>query len=147
MDEDDLVRELFWFTCAAATAVGLVGGLLTSVAGRWADEGRLIRLRQLGPLVWGEALLSDGLQRFRGYAWGGRTVLYRRDYGQEHLMSLGFSAEQAQVVAGRVTGHFELRRVDSGLAGTFVGRRFRLENDRLRDQAAAAPVPRAWQRA
>ena len=144
MEDDELVRNLFWGLLVLSALVGLVGGFLTPIAGSWRDDSRPIRLRQFGPLVWGESTWEEGWQRFWGYAWGGRVLLYRRDYGAAHLVALGFTPEQVPLVMGQVTGHFRLRRQEGALAGHFVGRHFRIEAERLADPSTAPPSPRRW---
>jgi hypothetical protein len=144
-DVDELVRtSLIGLAVFGTLALG-IGGFLTRVGGHWLDGGKLVALRQLGPLVWGEARLSGGKQAYLGLAFGGRVYLRRRDFGEEHLKGLGFTGQQTAWMEGHMTGSLHMRCLPDGMQGSFYGRRFSFNDQGISQVGKVEPVLRAWQ--
>ena len=124
--DDDQLRLLVLSCFAACAALLVVGGACTPLAGLWQDGGRKLRLSRRAFWAFGEAQVDGGHQRFSGLACFGLVLLWRRDYGERHLMGLGFTLPQVPALQGRVTGIFRLRLRAGGarLDGVFYGRQF-----------------------
>lgn len=132
MDDASALLLALAVAALALVAVGL-GGQFTPLAGSWRDGSRLVRLRQLACVVRGDAKVEGGRQRFAGLCCFGRALLWRRDYGEDHLLSLGFPQPQLAKLQGRVTGVFVLRldAAQARLHGNFYGRHFASSNGAL----------------
>lgn len=148
MDDDSLPLVLLLLLCLAAALLGL-GGRATPLQGLWQDGTRRVRLRRRACLVGGEAEVDGGRQRFAGLAVFGRVLLWRRDYGEGHLLALGFPAHEVPRLQGRVTGIFWLRLEAGGdaLGGAFYGRHFTFDTQGGAIGRFVAGVPRRLTRA
>ena len=143
---DDLLRWLLLGGGVLIILAYAVGSLFTRVAGAWLDNGRLVRLHQFGPLVWGESLWPGGRQVFRGRVTWGRLRLRRVDFGAAHLEALGFNDEQVPLLEGQITAHLKMQLQKDKLLGSFHGRKFSFETNRIKSVAIVAPVQRTWVR-
>ncbi|RYF04982.1 MAG: hypothetical protein EOO40_10695 [Deltaproteobacteria bacterium] len=147
MDEQDaILRALILSAAACGAAALLIGGWVSRVAGSYQDGDRRITLAQLGPLVWGQAMVPQGMQAYRGIVLFGRLWLSRREAGEGHLRGLGFTPQQVPWLRGQVTGSLALRRVADTLEGSFFGRKFSFDEEGIRRIEKLAPTPRVWQR-
>ncbi len=145
--EDDIWRMAVLALFGLVAVAWFLGGIFTPVAGRWRDDdGAEITLTQFGPRLRGRAELKGGFQIFRGWALWGHIRLQRADWGIVHLTALGFSAEQAGHIEGRVTGNLEFKRHGGELTGLFFGRKFSFEDERVRSLPKAQSTPRVWKR-
>lgn len=144
--DDALFREMLIWCLGLGASAFVLGGLLTRVSGVFEEEGRRITLRQLGPWVWGHCAFEGGKQNYTGFAVFGRVRLARRDFGLAHLITLGFSQDNAETIEGQSTGLFRFRLVASGLSGVFRGYRFRQEGAQMRMHGLGPAQARSWRR-
>ncbi|MEC9466150.1 MAG: hypothetical protein VX834_10215 [Myxococcota bacterium] len=140
------LATVIWVVGGLVLAGWVVGGFLVPVAGQWRDRDRIVQLGQLGPWVWGTCQVPGGLQRYRGKVFLGHLTLTRRDFGQGHLLGLGFNDVQAQAVEGQVMVRLTLRMKPSGLHGHLWGTRFQF-NPRTQQVLSMQSTPaeeRVW---
>lgn len=133
---------------ASAFCLGIIGGLMTPVAGAWRDGDRVIYLQQIGPRVNGRAERAGGYETYSGWALFGRLWIARRDYGRQLLMTIGFPEETVEQIRGRVSARLSLRLVGDELAGYFRGTRFTFEGvpQRVVAERPEKPTLRKWKR-
>jgi len=139
---------MIWLVLGLVAAVWFVGGYLFSAGGRWRDRDRIVELSQFGPWVWGRCIVPGGVQRYWGKIWFGDLILTRRDFGKEHLQTLGFSEMQAQAVEGEVMVRLKFKSEKGVLRGHLWGTRFQF-NPRTQEVIsvkATAPEEREWVR-
>lgn len=145
--DDDNIKNLFLCSTVLLAAALFVGGYVYRVAGVWSDGARRITLHQFGPVVWGESRFDAGRQLFSGRMVFGYLKLSRRDFGDDHLRSLGFNKEHLAAMQGATTGFFTMRLTAEGrLDGHFVGRTFTTRQSKMVPTTWAEPSPRSWQR-
>lgn len=146
--DDDQLRLLVLACFAAWTALLAVGGVCTPLPGLWQDGDRKLRLARRAFWASGEAQVDGGHQRFAGLACFGLVLLWRRDYGERHLMGLGFTLPQVPSLQGRVTGIFRLRLQAGGtrLAGAFYGRQFSFVGEKPTAGRFVSAAPRRLER-
>lgn len=145
--DDESIKNLFLCSVVLLGAALFVGGYVYRVAGTWSDGARRITLHQLGPVVWGESHFDAGRQLFSGRMVFGYLKLGRRDFGDDHLRSLGFTKEHLDAMQGATTGFFKMRLGAEGrLDGHFVGRTFTTRQNKMVPTTWAEPSPRSWQR-
>lgn len=144
MEEDDLVRMVVILLFASGVVGWIVTGFITTVAGVWSAGERNVVLTQVGPWVWGDSTWNDGRQIYRGVIYFGFLRLKRYDFGPTHLTSMGFSVEQAHAMEGVNTGHFLMRRKGNVLKGSFHGRKFTFEGNKVEGVTHVLPQPREW---
>jgi hypothetical protein len=145
-DGDDSLKLAILVVCGLAALAWLLGGFLTRAQGTYRDGDKEVVLQQLGPWVWGASTFAGGKQLYRGSIFFGRIRLQRRDEGRDHLLALGFTAEQAPWLAGQVTAHLTLRQGDNRLQGRFVGRKFSFDEEGIREVTHVPAAQRTWER-
>ena len=148
MSQFDLA-SVIWIVGGLAGVAWMVGGFLSPVAGQWRDRDRQVELKQFGPWVWGSCKIAGGSQRYLGKIWLGNLLLTRRDYGQQHLLQLGFNKIQAKSVEGQVMVRLRLKREGDVLRGHLWGTRFKFspQSQRVISVNATAAEGREWIRA
>lgn len=145
--DDETIRNIFLGALCLLSIGFCAGGFLYRVQGAWSDGARRIILAQFGPFVWGESHFETGFQRFSGRMAFGHLKLNRRDYGDAHLQSLGFTRAHLSAMQGAQTGFFKLRLTPEGaLEGLFFGRTFSARQNKMVPTSLAEAAPRIWQR-
>lgn len=145
--DDSLLQAIIWSFLGLSAIVAIVGGQWPRVGGTFTEGDHIVLLHHVGPVVWGVSTLVDGEERYLGLVFAGRLHLRRRDYGARHLLGRGFPQDQVAGLEGACTGFFSLRLQPEGhLHGSFFGRRFQAQDDRMVAVEMLAPVQRRWQR-
>lgn len=148
MDIDLVLRIVGLVGLGLGTSVFLLGGFVTSVAGVWLDDDRIITLTQFGPWVRGTADRDGGHEVYAGIAWFQRVWLSRKSHGERHLRLLGFQPDAIPVVEGAITARLRFSVQDDRMDGEFLGVRFDFTERPVKILRAAtlAPAPRSWTR-
>lgn len=145
--DDESIRDVFLCSLVLLSLALWAGGYVYRVAGIWSDGSRRITLKQFGPFVWGNSSFDTGRQLFSGRLVFGYLTLSRRDFGDMHLRSLGFTKQHLAAMQGATTGFFKMRlKPDGTLNGHFFGRTFTTRHNKMVPTTLAEPQPRVWQR-
>jgi hypothetical protein len=134
-----------------------IRAFVTWVGGIWYEQkepgGPIleIHLKQIGPLIWGYALVPGGVSRYRGWFNGSLLRLRRRDFGRDYFMHLGFPEEILSEIEGSEMARASL--YNDPLRRQLVGEHFpqKIEISRNRPRQITErfylpPVPRKWVR-
>ncbi len=124
---EEALRTIVIAAGAAVVGVGVLGGLLTRVAGRWRDGDRVIDLTQLGPWVRGTCVRPGGGELYKGLALFGTVRLTRFTWGNQQLVDIGFAPDVIPLLEGRAFANLKLRLEGAELRGSFWGRTFSFE--------------------
>jgi hypothetical protein len=146
---DEPLRWFFLSMAIAVLVVGIIGGMVTRVAGRWRDDDdRVIHLQQLGPWVSGKCKRPGGGEVYKGLALFGHVRLTRYTWGTQQLEALGFAPSVLPLLEGRAFANLAFRLEGAELRGQFWGRRFttRLRPPAIERVTLQPPQPRVWVR-
>ena len=119
------LQEIFWWLALLAGVLWFFKAYLNPVGGTWILEGDAENpweLMQIGPWVFGEQKLAQGVYKFKGRLKSGVWHLARRDHGPELFEAQGFPATIAFLLSGRMMVEYALtyRAQDRCLVGTMV---------------------------
>jgi len=119
------LQQIFWWFALLAVFVWFFKAYLNPVGGHWILEGdtdQTWELLQIGPWVFGEQKVTEGVHKFKGRLKSGVWHISRRDHGPELFEAQGFPSTISFLLSGRMMVEYQLqyRAQDRCLVGTMV---------------------------